>query len=584
MSKNRNFIYAFSMVGIFTALSFYRAGLIDKIYADTNRCFGCLNVPAMLSDFWLLCILMVLLAVSLWCARRWVAVMAGLVSVLVVLPFVIDIWLTRILSTRLRWDDFIQYAPNIADNFSVVLPVLKTFSGALLAIACFFLLWLAVKAHFIAKPDRKASVVVVAAVAVIMFALWLSPTLFYVGQPHVNVFAFHDMRRGMVKEYTEQFIAKQSAMVLPEVKCEKFSATKPSVIVLVLESWSSYHSRLFSGLNNETPRLDEWARRGSYFPDFIANGFSTEGGLIAVMTGYAPIPTAGNRTGASAFRDVKGDFYRRIADEGYRSYFLTSGSLNFVKRAQWLSWIGVQQAEGGTNSAYDGLPRGAFNAAEDIYLFDRAREWHKTEGVKSPFVATILSVGTHPPFVDPKNGEMNEFKRFNEMDTAAGNFIDYLESAGFFANGVLVVTGDHRAMVPVSAKERELFGDIVLAKVPAFVLGQSGLPPGKIPGNYQHTDLIPSLNAMLLGEACRNKIQGLMLGANPKPAKYAVYWNSVQWNSLQVLSNTQAFGLSLNGDQTAWSGSKPSDANELLALINKERIARMVGKPLTDKP
>ncbi|MGH8051313.1 MAG: LTA synthase family protein [Arenimonas sp.] len=580
MSKNRTYLAIFLLIGIFAGLSFYRANLVDAIFSETNRCVGCLNAAAVISDAWLLAGFIGLLAIPLLAGRRMISLLAAILSLFIMLAFVIDLWLTRLLSMHLRWGDLVHYAPNLEGNFSVLLPALKTASGMLLAIASLSLLLFSVRVHFVDQARRKTAFVL-SGIATIMFGiLFMAPKLFYVGQPQLNVFAFNAVQQGMTAAYSEQFVSGQAALEIPKLQCERIAPNRPSVILLVLESWSSYHSQLFSGLNNQTPQLDSWARRGSYFPDFIANGFSTEGGLISAMTGYVPIPTAGDRMGVSVFKDVKGDFHRRIADAGYRTYFFTSGSLDFVHRDKWLQSIGVQQSEGANHAFYVGLPRGVFQAAADPYLFKRVENWYRTERPESPFIATVLTVGTHPPFIDPVNNERSERKRFSELDKAAGQFIEQLQASGYFENGLLVVMGDHRTMVPVSQKERDRFGDLALAKVPAFVLGKSGLPKGEIRGVYQQTDLIPSLQAILLGESCRNKLQGRMLGVNPEPAKYALYSNSVQWNTLQVISAGQTFSLVLSGDRTAWSGPQPEDAEALLVQINRERIARMLARPI----
>lgn len=45
------------------------------------------------------------------------------------------------------------------------------------------------------------------------------------------------------------------------------------------------------------------------------------------------------------------------------------------------------------------------------------------------------------------------------MDEEISRFISSLEKDGFFRNGIAVITGDHRAMLPVEQKEIDRYGE-----------------------------------------------------------------------------------------------------------------------------
>jgi phosphoglycerol transferase MdoB-like AlkP superfamily enzyme len=358
-------------------------------------------------------------------------------------------------------------------------------------------------------------------------------------------------------------------------QCEAGLSQRPSVIVLVVESLSTYHSHLLSGLHDDTPNLDRLAQAASYFPDFRANGYSTEGGLIALLTGRAPIPTAGRLGSAMAFVDVEGDFHRRLREHGYRSLFFTSGRLDFGERDRWLAAIGIEYAEGADHPFYAGMARGPFDAASDGALFDRFLQWHARAGAQ-PFMATILTVSTHPPYVGA-DGRPDEAQRFREVDRQIARFAGALGARGFFRAGVMVIVGDHRAMTPISDVEQRRLGDAEV-RVPAVILGSSGLARGAIAGNMQQTDLIPSLAHLMFERSCRNEWQGRFLGENPQPARYVVHADPMRRNHVIAVEGNARYTLALDGDDTHWRTAppRPQDADRLREEVNRERMSRMV--------
>jgi phosphoglycerol transferase MdoB-like AlkP superfamily enzyme len=359
-------------------------------------------------------------------------------------------------------------------------------------------------------------------------------------------------------------------------RCEAGLAQEISVILLVVESLSSYHSKLFSGLNDYTPMLDRIARENTYLPRFHANGFSTEGGLIALLTGRAPIPTAGRRGSTMAFTEVDGDFHRWLKQKGYRTAFFTTGQLSFGDRNRWLPAIGVEYAEGAEHPFYDGMPRGPFKAASDAALFDRFLQWHAKERGRRPFMATILTVGTHPPFLSSA-GRSDEAERFRETDRQIARFAAQLEARDFFAGGVMVIVGDHRAMTPILEEERKRLGDSAAMRVPAVILGRNAPPRGEWLGNAQQTDLLPSLRHVISDRSCRTEWQGRFLGDAPKAARYVVHPDPMRRNQLAVVEGAAHFTLLLDGDDTRWLEPPPSgqDAERLRDQVNRERMARM---------
>ena len=87
----------------------------------------------------------------------------------------------------------------------------------------------------------------------------------------------HGCKRGSYRR-------KQAAVVLGGAQ-----AAQGSVIVLMVESLSAWHSHLLGSAQDWTPKLDAIARSSHFFKNFYANGFTTSTAEIAILSGNTPL-------------------------------------------------------------------------------------------------------------------------------------------------------------------------------------------------------------------------------------------------------------------------------------------------------
>ena len=556
--------------------STYRAHLVDTTYGRYTGCVDCLEPAVWGNDAFLIAAFAALVAVARLTPSRAVRIVFAVAAAAFVVAYCADVVVFRLLTHRLLAADLLRFAGDAGLLTTVVRPLLSQPQGWLIAAGMVLTLAAAVTA--VAAP--AAGIPTAARWGVVAAALGLAAA-------HLSdVQYIHDLALKNVVQVNLEVdpgrgysrAAWQSARSAPPLplQCEPGLGKHPSVIVLVVESLSAYHSKLFSGLNDFTPNLDRLARQHTYFWRFHANGFSTEGGLIALLTGRVPIPTAGRNGSTMAFTDVDGDFHRWLRGAGYRTAFFTTGRITFGQRDQWLHAIGIEHMEGAEHPFYAGMTRGAFDAASDAALFDRFLQWQAQEAGPGPFMATLLTVATHPPYIS-EDGHRDEGERFLETDRQIGRFAAALEARGFFADGLLVVVGDHRAMTPIPDEEEELFGDTAAMRVPAVIVGRSYTPKGEWHANAQQTDLIPSLRHVIAPQSCRSELQGRFLGEDPRAPRYVITPNPMRRNLVSVVEGTAQFTLLLDGDDTRWLRAPPRlpDADRLRNRVNIERMARM---------
>ena len=561
-------------VCLFLALAYFRAWMVDNAYGAYTGCEACLDAAVIANDALLFAAYVGLLALSRLVARRAARVVLGLVAAAFMLACAVDLVVFKVLTHRLLLVDIRNFGAEGGAFRSVLQPLAASPEAWALAAGIVASIVAAGLAIAAGRPSRRASAALAVAAVGIAVAAVQVPRAGYVHYPAtLNLWQLNaevDPSRG----YGEEFARQVRALPPPASSCEAGLAQRRSVILLVVESLSSYHSRLFSGLNDFTPEIDELARRNAYFTRFHANAYSTETGLIALLAGEVPLPTAGSLGGVMAFTRVDGDFHRALAARGYRPLYFTTGDLGFGNRERWLPAIGIQYSEGAKHPFYAGMPRGPFDAASDRALFDRVLQWHAAEGGKGPFMATILTVATHPPYV---HGRGEEGAKFRETDRQVGRFAAELRKRGFFDDGILIVVGDHRGMTPLLPLERERMGPSAEMRVPLIVVGDATVPAGMSEARVQQADVVPSLRHLLEAQSCRDDWQGRFLGGAAVAPRYVVYPEPFNRNQVVVLEGERRYRLVLDGDDTRWIDPPPdrTEADRLLARVNAERIARM---------
>ncbi|KFN50648.1 sulfatase-like hydrolase/transferase [Arenimonas composti] len=560
------------------ALAVWRSELVARSLGAYLGCAGCLRAPALVHELWLMAALPAALLLARWSRSRIAAALLALAVGVLVLAVVADVFVQQLLSRRLMLVDVLRYGGDTGGNWSVLQPHLATHEGALLlAVSLLVLLGTvsAIAAAPAASRRRGAKAWTLALAGMLSTAAFTTPLWYMNRAAFENVIATN-LPDGMARPYGEATLQRLRDTPPPPPTCVPGRGERRNVIVLVVESWSLRHSALFNdGLADLTPRIDAHARRGSWYPQFRSNGFSTETGLAALLTGAEPL--SGIRYGTVAlFTDTLHDFHRERRRAGWDVRFITSGDVESTWRREWLRRIGIDAVEGDAHPFYAGLPRGAFHAADDAALLRRTLQWYDDErDPAQPFMATVLTVGMHPPFVALDGGETGEAAAVRRTDAAVGDFIDGLDARGFFEDGLLFVVGDHRVMQPVGADELARFGDDTLVRVPAFALGASGTPPGPVPGDFQQTDLLPSLQAMLTqGEACRSALHGELFGPAPAPARAQVFADPMRYDQVRARVGGGNFLLVLDGDDSRWVGAAPDPGFDLALEVARLRVTR----------
>lgn len=371
-----------------------------------------------------------------------------------------------------------------------------------------------------------------------------------------------------LNSYSEEEIAfyaglKQEAVIIPQ--------SKPNIILLVVESLSSINSNKMSGRPGFLGGFDKLAQEGVLFKNFFANHQASEGGLIALLGGFPPMhfPTAT----PYMFDEfaIQPSVLAEYRKQGYFADFLTNADLGFIGLDHFLSGLGLDRSRG--RDEVDDMrsaPRVVQDAPSDAYLYREALiSVPELLASRQPFLLTIATTSTHLPYSHPSGGPDTPEAVWEWSMEQLLSFYSQLSDSGFFDNGILLITGDHRQMRPVSKAEIERYGGSARARVPLLVIGKT-YPRGQTDNRFfQQSDLMRKLGL----------INQLETRLSPQPVwveRYnRKYGRTELINSLSVFDESDQghheYRIKVPGNRIEWLGEKPEFARQVEISIHTQR-------------
>ncbi|WP_041350672.1 LTA synthase family protein [Nitrosococcus watsonii] len=573
----KRIIAPLAMPLLLVLFSLGRAWLSEQGSLAAAGCAGCLVVPTIQHDLALLGVF--LLATALWLGLpRYIRWLAWLIQGGLLLIIVADLVTLAAFNMRLSWRDVLKFG----GEWEAVQGYLGTKATAITG-----LLWLigvgillsSWAAHLMAAQRLGQSglrgIIIAAAIC---FSLYALPTTIHHPLPWLyrNVVEINlpsGVDRAYSEAYRSQVLAAHSP---PPLHCIQGRALRRNVVIVIIESWSWYHSQDRLGVMNATPQLDRFARRGTLWTRFFSNGFTTDHGLIALLGGVAPLPPV-NRyhslEGYTGFEELPDSLPRRLAADGYESYFFTTGDLGFMAKGKWLKRLGFHKVEGDNHPFYQEAQRFSFNGAHDGWLYNRFLQWLVQEAPpKRPYLAVLETVTTHPPFVDPATGRQDELTAFRFADAQVARFIDHLDKRGFFEEGLVILTSDQRALSPLRTAETKAFGPAAPALLPLVVLGGSFDSGKQVTTAAQMADMPASLDYLLTDGACQEERRGNLFTQPPQSPRCILRPQGNQRDIVDAYCGDQHAQIQLEGDKTRILRGTLPHGKALIEQINIQRI------------
>ena len=539
---------------------------------------GMLILEVVTSEGLFVMVLILMFVGSTFVKGRMLSMVCRAVILVILSASFFDLYLLHSFQTRLSLEYFQQFTAEIDTLlFFVKLKMHHASIDFYLVSVCVVVLMLA----FLLKNNPKSKYKSI-------FALLISAVPVVVGLAGVDTgYSNQDLKTmslftGQTRNvhYSESFEADILALENQRNNCQAGSGSGKgkNIILVLVESLSHYHSERLLAESSYVPNFDKLVKKGRFFPNFHANGYTTEGGLIAFLTGQVPMSATLQKRGTNfsfaGFHSPQKSVPKTLNDQGYSTEFYTTGDLQFLDKGRWLKGIGYDIVEGSESPFYIGWQRYMFDAAADEALYLRVIDRHREIEAEQKYFITVENVSSHKPFIDPVSGKESERLSLNYADRELKKFYDYLESSTFFDNGILIIAGDHRAMTGLHDIESQELQLKARAMTPMLIIGD-GVGVESEP--FQQIDLLPSLEHYLARDSyCKTPFQGRFLGEPATTANCIFHSPGMKPNHVYAYCGENQIDILLDGDDTRIVAESHdyADKSQLLNEVNFQRIYR----------
>jgi len=233
-----------------------------------------------------------------------------------------------------------------------------------------------------------------------------------------------------------------------------FEGRGKNVLLVVLEGVSGNYLSAAAQAHdreavNKMRNLDRIFSRNVGFATFFNHNRRTNRGLYALLCGDYPRLIAGMpKMTVAATQSWRRCLPQILSEHGYRTLFLQAAPLAFMLKDRFMPAIGFQEVLG--NAAFDRHYRRTLWGVDDRAFFEQALD--RIEALDEsgePWFVTLLTVGSHHPFVVPEEYERAELPDFRNafayLDFATGRFLRALALRGLRKNTLVILTSDESA-------------------------------------------------------------------------------------------------------------------------------------------
>lgn len=309
--------------------------------------------------------------------------------------------------------------------------------------------------------------------------------------------------------------------------------------------------------NEITPNLNALAKNSAYFSNYFAqigHGTTADAEFMILNSLYS-LPDG------VAFVDYPRNSYRALpqflATNRYQTIVMHGDVATFWNRANiypqlgYQTWIMKDDFTATREIGYQGLG--------DADFFSQSAK--KLEGVRELFMATLITLSSHTPFLIPddvrtltlseKSG-LSEIQRhylesIHYTDAAIGSFITDLKKSGLYDRSLILIYGDHGSFTDIGDaldRDKGLPKDVAHQHVPLIILA----PGTTLRGDYDlpasHIDIYPTI-ANLLGFTAPHSVLGQDLFNTKTPVM--TYRKPSSSTIAYILSNDLSYAAAPDG-------------------------------------
>ncbi len=236
------------------------------------------------------------------------------------------------------------------------------------------------------------------------------------------------------------------------------TTTKPNIVFIILESWSTDNISVLGGIEGCTPRFNALCSQGLLCTKTYSNGYVTDQGIPAMLSAAPSAPRyaiINQNNNLAAIPCISEDLTRI----GYHSGFMFGGDLVYGGLKAYLMLKQFQTIQDVND--WPQYPKGQLGI-HDEFMFPELI--NTLDHAQEPFLQCFLTGSTHMPFDyekhsdDWKSPDGDAVREYTESmyysDKHLGSFFDVAKTKTWYANTLFVIIADHsRQSIKMRAKE-----------------------------------------------------------------------------------------------------------------------------------
>lgn len=271
------------------------------------------------------------------------------------------------------------------------------------------------------------------------------------------------------------------------------SVTKKNVVFILMESMSGALLQSLGQQERLTPNLDSLYHHSLAFTNFYSAGIHTNHGMTASLYSFPALMERNLMKGTvTPHRDGIPTVLKQY---GYHNMFFMTHEAQYDNMNAFFRTNGYDDIYSQENYPKNAVVN-AFGVP-DHFLFEYAMPViNKIAKSGKPFLATLLTVSNHPPFIIPKwfhaKTKKPETQIVEYADWCIGDFIRKAKSQSWYKNTIFVILADHGKIVGnVDSELPQSYNHI-----PLIIFG-AGVPQKLYSGLGTQVDIMPTLLGLM---------------------------------------------------------------------------------------
>ncbi len=268
---------------------------------------------------------------------------------------------------------------------------------------------------------------------------------------------------------------------------------KKNVVIILMESMSLNFMKASGNDEGLTPVLDSLFDNSLSFPHFYSAGIHTNQGMTATLYSFPAIMQRNLMKGTVT---PKRDGIATVLKQyGYHNIFFMTHEAQYDNMNAFFRTNGYDDIYSQETYPKDSVVNSF--GVPDHFLFNYALPViDKNAKTGKPFMATILTISNHPPYIIPswfKAKSSEPEKQIVEYaDYCIGDFLKQAKTKDWYDNTIFVIQADHGKLVGRADSELPQSYN----HIPLIIFG-SGVEPQQYQGLGMQVDVMPTLLGLL---------------------------------------------------------------------------------------